>query len=485
MSAQSLGRTLLFVAGITFVVALAGVGARATYGAQVTADEPQYLITALSIGEDLNLDISDELAEERFLDFHEIPLDPQTLELDDFGQQLSPHDPGLPLLLAIPMRLGGWQLAKVALAAVAAATAALTAWVSVRRFDVGVQAAAVVSVAMFTTPPLTGYATQVYPEMPAAFLVLVGVAAVVNPAGRPLCRARQVAALVAVIALPWFAVKYAPVAAVLAVALLFSFRDQENPGSPADGRAGLRLGASMAILAVAGALYLLIHQRVYGGWTVYASGDHFVDGEFLVVGNNPNYFGRSQRLLGLLIDRQFGLVAWAPAYVMAVPALAALTRRRMPGWLLPGALFAAAWAVATWVALTMHGWWWPGRQVVVVLPIVAVGLASFVDGRPRLLRTLIGLSALGLLNWLWLVFETSTNRRTLIVDFAETSSPLYQAWSPLLPDHRSPGTIDVLLTVVWGGVFLLLAAIAWRDSGKRMASVGDATNSQAADASIG
>src|SRR4029450_3506110 len=36
---------------------------------------------------------------------------------------------------------------------------------------------------------------------------------------------------------------------------------------------------------------------------------------------------------------------------------------------------AAGWTTATWMALTMHGWWWPGRQVVVVAPCLVLAIA--------------------------------------------------------------------------------------------------------------
>ena len=70
---------------VTLVVAIAALDARATYGARVTADEPQYLLTALSLAEDRDLDISDEIDDRRYLPFHEIRLDQQTIELNDEG----------------------------------------------------------------------------------------------------------------------------------------------------------------------------------------------------------------------------------------------------------------------------------------------------------------------------------------------------------------------------------------------------------------
>ena len=131
-----------------------GIPAHATYGARVTADEPQYLLTALSLGDDGDLDISDELADEAYRPFHAVDIDPQTYPLDDSGRQVSPHDPLLPLLLALPMRIGGWVAAKATLAILAAALAMLTAWTAVRRFGVRPQVAFPIVAVFACTAPL-------------------------------------------------------------------------------------------------------------------------------------------------------------------------------------------------------------------------------------------------------------------------------------------------------------------------------------------
>ncbi len=439
----------------TALVALLALDARATSGARVTADEPQYLTTALSLAEDLDLDIADELADERFRPYHEIPLDPQTLDLDGRGQRLSPHDPLLPLLLAPAMGLVGWVGAKATLAVLAGLTATVTAWTANRRLGVGAMTTTVVTLALFTTPPLTVYGTQVYPEMPAALAVITGVAALLGPddALAPGATRRRWLVVAAVVALPWLSVKYVPAAAVLALGLV-------APGRRAGRRSpALAVGVVLALGAV---VYLVVHRRIYGGWTVYAAGDHFVGGEFEVVGTDPDYPARTRRLLGLLVDRRFGLVPWSPVYLLLVPAAAALARR--PAWprALLGGLVAAGWAVATWVALTMHGWWWPGRQVVVVLPVAALLIAGVVEGRPRLRAASLAAGALGLATWLWLVVEASTGRRTLIVDFFETSAPTYRLWAPLFPDHMTPATGDAVLTGLWSLVAIAGAAWGWR-----------------------
>ena len=448
------------VAAWTFAVALPAVGAHATYGARVTADEPQYLTTAISIGEDFDLDMSDELAERRFEPYHEIDLNPQTIELDDSGRRISPHDPLLPALLALPMRLGGWVAAKAALAAFAAATAAATLWLAVRRFGAGVGVGGLVVGGFFAAPPLVGYATQVYPEMPAALCLTLGLAAVTGPLGRT----GRVLAVASIVALPWLSVKFVPVAAVIAAVLAVRLWPDHKR----------RLALDVVLLAVAGAVYLAFHRSVYGGWTAYASGDHFIDGELLVLGRDPDYLGRSRRLIGLLVDRGFGLAAWAPAYLLAVPALAALARRRPPGWAALLAVIAATYAMATWVALTMHGWWWPGRQVVAALPAAVVAVAMLADRRG--LRWLaLGGCLIGIFNWVWLVVEASTGRRTLIVDFEQTANPVYVAWSTLLPDHRHFEGGAVALTVAWTVVVAALGAWGWLRS-----RPGPAGSSQAA-----
>ncbi|MEO1061635.1 MAG: hypothetical protein AAFZ07_09470 [Actinomycetota bacterium] len=460
---------LLVVAGITFVVALAALDARATYGARTSADEPQYLLTALSLGTDLDLDISDEIAAEEFRPFHEVNLNPQTIELNDAGQRLSPHDPLLPAVLAVPMRVGGWAGAKAALAAIGALTAAVTAWVAVRRFGVDSRIAATVVTSAFVAPPLTSYATQVYPELPAGLCVVAGVGALMGRLDR-----RAVAVVViAVVALPWLAVKYAPVAVVLALALLWRLRDRQ--------RALAVVGGAFAVM---GLVYLLLHQRIYGGWTVYAAGDHFVDGELLVVGRDPDYVGRSRRLVGLLIDRGFGLGAWTPSLLLLPAALVGLVRHRGREATLLVATFLVGWAVATWIALTMHGWWWPGRQVVVVLPLGIVALAVLVDRIRTLLVPVVVGSLIGAATWLWLVVEASTDRRTIIVDFESTANPWFQVWSTLLPELRDPGVADWARYLVWIVVLGLSCVAVWRELGRRPA-LADAQPASAISPPVG
>ena len=438
---------------VALVAALAGIGVRATYGAQVAVDETEYALTALSLWEDGDLDVSDEFAQQRWRAFADVAPPVQTEPLAG-GRRLSPHDPLLPLVLALPMGLFGWVGAKVALALLAAVTAALSCWVAVRRFGVPPLLAGAGTAALAGTPPLAVYGQQLYPELPAALAVLVGVAALTAP-GAAASGARRDALLVAaVVALPWLGVKYLPVAAALALVGLV--------GQVRSGRRRAAAG-TLALLSAAGAAYLLVHRLVWGGWTVYATGDHFQQtGEFSVVGVTPDYAGRSVRLVGLLTDREFGLLAWSPAWLLLVPAAGWLARRRQWTLLLP---MAAAWATATWAALTMHGYWWPGRQVVVVLPLAAVAvlgwLAGLPAGRQRAGALTMGgvLAAAGLTTYGWLLAQGWARGLTWVVDFATVGAPTYRVLRPLLPDYRGD---DVLVPhLIWVAAVLGLALLGW------------------------
>ena len=456
----SLQMKILLVAISTFFFAMVAINARATYGAKISVDEPQYLLSALSIVEDGNLDISDELDERRYWTYHPLKLNQQTIDLTEEGQRISPHDPLLPLLLALPMGIGGWVAAKVTLALIAALTAAVTLWVAVRRFSASENIAALVIGLCFASPPMTAYATQIYPEMPAALCLVLGVGIVTSK----LDRGKFFWLSIVITALPWLSVKYVPVAAAL---VLFAVVKHWKK----DKREVLIFGG---ILLVAGLVYLLVHKRIYGGWTVYASGDHFVNGEFEVMGRTPNFSARTRRFSGLLFDKGFGLIAWAPFYFALIPSFAALVKLRVKDWSVLWLTTATGWGVATWVALTMHGWWWPGRQVVVVLPAAIIAIALLAEKHKAWRWYICSSAFVSITGWIWLAIEAQTGKRTLVVDFEETSYPIYRFVRILLPNFREFGTKATLLNTLWISVSVLAIVPFFRKSNQPKAATRQA-----------
>ncbi len=446
MRRPAFGVTVFTVAALAVLAAVLGIGVRGTFGAHVAVDETQYLLTALSLARDGDLDISDELAAQRWRAFADVEPPVQTSVLPG-GRQLSPHDPLLPLLLAVPMGLGGWVAAKATLALLAGALAALALWVAVRRFAVPLPLGSVGVGFASASAPLAVYGQQVYPELPAALLVLLGVAALTGPPRR----SGLVLLAVVVTAAPWLSVKYVPVAAALAVL-----------GAVRWWRAGQRRAvAGFGVgLSVMGAVYLAVHRAVWGGLTVYATGDHFEQtGELSVVGVEPDYLGRSVRLIGLLVDREFGIAAWQPGWVLLVAGAAFLVTRRPPGWTALLVPLAVGWLVATFVALTMHGFWWPGRQLVVVLPLALLAVLVWLARCGLVARTaalLLGLA--GVLNYVALLVDGYARHLTWVSGFAEVRGAPYVLLRPLLPDYRAE---FLTAHLGWIGVLALLAVLGW------------------------
>ena len=443
---------MALVAVLTTLVALPTGWIRATYGNQTSVDEPHYLLTAASLGEDFDLDIANQVAADTQRPFHEQPLAPQAAT-EASGRAVVPHDPGLPLILAAPMRLGGWRAAKATLAVLAGVLAAATLWLAVRRFDARPGPGAVVVTLLCASAPLVVYGGQVYPELPAALVVVGGVAAASAPRG---WRA-DLGTVVAVVVLPWLAVKYVPVAAVLAVVHLV------GRWRSGDRRAVAWVAAA---LAAAGGLYVAAHLAWYGGLTVYAAGDFFrANGSQLsVVGTRPDLLARSARLVGLWVDRDFGLAMWQPAWVLGVGGLAWVMGRRSRHWAVLVLVVAAGWATATFVALTMHGWWFPGRQVIVVLPLVAVAVASWVSHRPRTLVVATALGIAGMATTGWLLVDGLSQRLTLVVDFTLVGSPVFAFARVAGPDYTADTMRTWVLHAVWLAVLVAVGWWGWRDA---------------------
>ena len=446
----------LLVAAVAAAAAALGIGVRALESAHVAVDEEQYVLSATSLAEDGNLDITDELADQRWRAFADVPPHIETFVLLD-GSQISPHDPLLPLLLAVPTGLGGWVGAKLALAIVAGGVAALTLWLAVRRFGVHPGTAATGAGIAGASMPLAVHGQQIYPELPAAFVTLLGVVALTGAVRR-----RELVLLAAAVTvLPWLSIKYGLVATSLAAI-----------GAARWWRAGRRrdVAGLAGGLAVLGACYLTVHRLVWGGWTAYASGEHFREtGEFAVIGVDPDYVERALRLVGLLLDGQFGLVPWQPAWLLAVPAVAALVAARAPS---RGVLLwplAAGWFVATFVALTMHGYWFPGRQVVVVLPLAVLAVLRWVDGAGRGVRIVaLGLGLAGVVNYAVFLVQGWLRGTTWVVHFVDSAAPVYRVLLPVLTDWRGEYRLAHL-----AGLVVIAALAAWGTWSARSRSRSD------------
>lgn len=363
------------------------------YGARpiihITGDEPHYLVIATSLLRDGDLDVLNNYRDKDYFPFYPYhlgdarsPEDMHAVYGRD-GGLYSKHSLGLPLALLPAMRLGGHGLAILFMISLAA-TLSLQTYLLARDVAPRPWAARGAWIAVAFTPPLLLYADQLYPEVPGALLTVIGARAVLQAGSSSSGTALRLGLAVAL--LPWLHLRYVPIAVALVAAypvvLFFSTTARLTPTT-------LRRLAPWLLTppALAGLLLFLLNWRLFGGVLAV--------GEFGTLGV-PNLF---TGLPGLLLDRQFGLLVYAPIYLIALFGLPLLPRRlpRSQAGALLGVLgvyvlFIAAFSI--WYGAYSP----PSRMLVPIIPLLVVPLALALE-RWTSWRFRVASGALLLLTW--------------------------------------------------------------------------------------
>jgi hypothetical protein len=337
--------------------------------------------------------VLDEYAARTYADFYpyELHRHGRTTE----GRLNEPHGVGFPLLIAPAYAVGGVKGVELFLAAIAALAVALGYRLALRAAPDPWALGAALAVGL--SPPFLAYGSAVYPEL-AAGAALAGAALLALRVHERIARVEAFLCFALLGALPWLGTKFVPAGLVIgAVAASSLWRAQ---------RRTLAVGAvELSLFSVA--LYVAFNEALYGGPTPYAAD---VPGETATDADFPGgYLERAYRLVALFIDRNYGLLRWAPVFVLAFGGLWWLWRshrerlaQAVPGvraTLLAATLCAAALGaqvlVAAFVAPTMFGFWFPPRHMLAALPLslplVAVGLRHL----PRLGSALAVLTVAG------------------------------------------------------------------------------------------
>lgn len=405
------------------------VGMRASTTATVTGDEPFYLLSAQSLVSDGDLDLRDEYRHAgtemaRFWDGTK-PLWRQMEPAPD-GRLLSPHDPGLSLLVLPAYAVGGLDGVRRFLVVVWAAAMGFAALLA-GRFGAPPWVAGLAACGVGAGVPGLVYASQVYPEGPAALCLAIGLLCALEPGSRP-GRPRTVGVLAAVVALEWLGVKYLPYA--LLVLGLWAWPQR---------RTWRRLVVPAAVLSVAGAHFVWWHVHTFGGLTPYATNIVYAgEGTATILNQHLSIPDRTYRLYGLFLDARFGLLRWLP---LAAVALLGIRRRTWPAW----TTVAIAVLLGTFVSITMMGYWFPGRMLVAAFPALVVLVAKGTERVPR--------TAVALATWSWAIaaavaVAARTRAIRLAVDPWTVGFPLAPA--SLFPDFRNFTMKEVALSAAWG-----------------------------------
>jgi len=352
---------VLFVAAAALASAIALRHVRAV---EPSGDEIDYLMMAQSVWREGDLDLRDNFARGDYREYmggyDRMPGGTRRAD----GRSYPTHSAGLSVLLAPAYALGGRRACVVLLALLAAGLSLLVRDLS-RRSGAD-EASALVAWAATLGPPVLYYSAFLYSEVPSAFAIALALRLLLDSPG-PWAAA---AAALALAALPWLHVKM-----TLAAVALGAFAVVRLRGRP-------RLAFLLSAAAMASA-YLGYQYAVFASLSPWARYGGRVPGPILR--STP-----LRTLVGLFVDGAFGLLPYAPVFLLALAGLPLLFRRRRADrWALALAFAAVLLPVLDW-----RNWWGfspPGRFVVPLVPVLALAIAARLTAAP----------GRGLARWRW------------------------------------------------------------------------------------
>jgi hypothetical protein len=427
------GAAWLFVsAAILFMAVGLHYGSRL----RVSGDEPHYLIMARSLWQERDLDLRDNFAREDWRQDTPGPVAPHYGAPRKDGRPFPAHSPGLPLLLA-PLYAAGGRLACIAALALAAALLCVAVrWLALRA--AGEAAAGLLAWAAAAGPPVLFYAFHIYTEVPSA-VALAGSLALLLAAPGP-----WLAALAGLLAsaLPWLHVKMIPAAVGLALVAVLHLP-----------RRSLAAFSAVAIAMAVG--YGWFGQVVFGSWSPLARYGGLPDD---ATSGSP-----LRALLGLLFDRSFGLLPYAPVFLLS---LAAFCSRAW--WKSRDAVSQALVGAAVLAPVLTWRMWWggqcpPARFLVPLVPLLCAALA---------VRAAVPVR--GLLRWRWALvslglalalFMAARPGELMLLNRGDRPTRVWEALSgdvPIggyLPSLVQPDPVEIQVALVWAGAVLLLIVL--------------------------
>lgn len=393
--------------GAAFLIYLAFLPRFLRYCSPPSGDQPFYLMDTVSLVQDHDLNVKnnyDNHDEEKFFSLAPHPRGFVGMSVPNpLGRQLtasvarpsseqySVHPPGLPILLAPVWAIGGafrlwWPATLVAMCAIGALTA-LNAFLLAHALTGRWGIALAVWAGIAFSNPLMTYSYLIFTELPAGLLMVYAFRrlALGWRANGPL-RLLLIGACIGYI--PWLAWRCALIAVPLGVYAAWqwwrAWRGARAAGpaannSPESARASL-LSAGWLVAPVAASVALVAAYSVFRfGRLLPSSGQPGVDvvfhwpwaGRVGLVNFVTNSFG-------LLFDVQFGLLVYAPIYLLAAVGFVVLLRaapadRRLVGWM---AACSLPYTFVIMAFLNWNGIWCPpARYQTTLVPLLAAPLA--------------------------------------------------------------------------------------------------------------
>ena len=403
-----------------------------------SGDEPHYLVMAQSLWREGDLDLRDNYAREDWREYRGGPTEPHYAAPRKDGRPFPGHSPGLPLLLSPVYALGGRLACAILLGAMVAGVGAIAFRIAVLE---GLSTGSSLLAGLLAAgPPLAAYGLHIYTEA-ASTLALFSAYALIR-FGTGAFSPALAAALAC--ALPFLHPRMGLASIAIAFAALLH-RDHLS----------IRI---FALVAALGAL-------VYGAFWMTIFGVPTALGAYGGVPEDAA-FNPLQALMGLLVDRAYGLLPYAPAFL-------ALFLMRARGGATPDEARRGRAELALVVAVLLPAllWrmWWggqspPARLIAPMTPFLALWVARrFENSAGPMARRAIAAA----LAWSWglFLFAALQPGRLLFINRRVRPTRIWEALWPggpldgLLPDLARPGPSDWPLAAAWMAV--LLATAFW------------------------
>jgi hypothetical protein len=353
-----------------------------------SGDEPHYLLMARSIVRDGDLDMYEDYRQKRYLEFYPGELEAHAYPGNKGTTRLySKHMPALPLLLApaywcgerleaafptLKARADPGKNLKILLAremmALLAALLAAVFFILVWEFS-GSPPVALYSWFFFAfNLPVVAYAQLLYPEIPAALILLLILFRVVT--GRIGSRSSPAWTGLGIAVLPWFGIKYIVLAAA-ALLVVLAGTWKTSLMRKADT---IRLFTPLLISGAFFTAYLLNAYGTISPFAVY-HGDLQTHVTPIIHGIRFRPVTFFSTGLAYFLDQRIGLFVYSPLTMLSVPGLILWFRKSKKKGAALLLVAAVAWAFFALINFR-QGYHPPGRQLLPVLPILALFAAG-------------------------------------------------------------------------------------------------------------
>ena len=358
---------------------------------RTNADEPHYLLVTQSLLRDHDLDLRNNYEERQYRAYYPARL-PDRHAIEVGGALYPIRDPGLPVLALVPFALAG-RLGVMMEMSLLGAALAWQLFLLLRDLGFRRRAALLaVALAALSHPVLT-YTTQIYPSIAAALLFTIALRLMAREGAARAWRIAGASALLGL--LPWLTVRTWPI--VIGTGLVLGgsvvLRGRWRAARQAARAGPLELAAAIVPSG------LLLGGLVFYHWSLFGvalpNAGYFLIREQQQVAGNPLVGG-----WGMFFSRSFGLLPYAPIYLLGALGAPALFQRLRAAGSAGAALLLAGGLHLLFIASVehWHGDWSPAsRNLLAGLPLLVAGVAAGLEvvGRLRTTRPLwIGAASL-------------------------------------------------------------------------------------------